>query len=201
MTTDLSTLMAAFVVGLATSLHCTVMCGPLVCALRVPPLQYHLSRLISYTVVGALCGLVGQGVTRFIRSDMAHVVPWAFAAVLLLIGLGLDKRIPQPRFLSAWLIRLKLNRSLGLLTPLIPCGPLWLVFATAALSGSWWMGATHMVAFTVGTIPLPWLLQTQAARLQKRFTPATLRRTQQSIAIISAAIIAWRTISPHACCH
>src|SRR3954453_5231366 len=94
--------MAAFVAGLATSVHCTAMCGPLACAMRVRPIEYHASRFVSYAIAGALCGAAGQTVAAFLQGSTARLVPWAFAAVLLVLGLGLEKRIPQPRILATF---------------------------------------------------------------------------------------------------
>src|SRR5262249_34864082 len=98
--------------------------------------------------------------------------------------------------------RIRLNRSLGWLTPLLPCGPLWLMLGAAAVTGSWWSGALHMAAFVAGTIPLPLVLQSQASRLQQRFSPVAVRWTQQSLALVSAGLLIWRASLPlHACCH
>lgn len=200
---SLATPLAALVAGLATSIHCTAMCGPLACAMRVRPLEYHASRLFSYTLAGAFCGALGRPVAAALQGSTARLVPWAFALVLVILALGLEKRIPQPRFAARLLMRAKLNRSLGLLTPLLPCGPLWLVLGAAAVTGSWWSGAIHMAAFAAGTIPLPLFLQAQAARAQVRLAPHTARWLQQGIAFLSAGILIWRASLPihAACCH
>lgn len=197
-----ATTSAALVAGLVTSLHCTAMCGPLACALRVRPVEYHASRFISYAIAGALCGAAGQGVAGFLQGSTARIVPWVFAIVLLLMGLGLEKRLPQPRFVASLLVRARLHRSLGWLTPLLPCGPLWLMLGAAAFTGSWWSGALHMGAFAAGTIPLPFLLHSQARRLQGAISPQAARWTQQALAFVSAGILVWRAALPlHACCH
>jgi uncharacterized protein len=193
---------AALVAGLATSLHCTAMCGPLACALRVRPLEYHASRLASYLLAGTLCGAAGGVVAAFLQGSTARLVPWTFAAVLLVLGLGLEKRLPQPRFMAALLLKARLHRSLGWLTPLLPCGPLWLMLGAAALTGSWWSGGLHMASFALGTIPLPLLMQMQASRFQRAISPQAARRTQQVIALVSAVLLAWRATLPlHASCH
>lgn len=202
MDASIATPLAALVAGLATSVHCTAMCGPLACAMRVRPLEYHASRFVSYATAGALCGAAGQSVAALLQGSTARLVPWAFAIVLIVLGLGLEKRLPQPRFVASLLLRTRLNRSLGWLTPLIPCGPLWLMLGAAAITGSWWSGALHMASFAAGTIPLPLLLQTQALRLQNRFSPSAARWTQQALAFISAGLLVWRATLPlHASCH
>ncbi len=193
---------AALVVGLATSLHCTAMCGPLACALRVRPTGYHLSRFFSYTLAGALVGLAGSSLASAFHHGATLYLPWLLVTVLLMVGFGLEKKLPQPRALSKLLLRVRLQHSLGWLTPLLPCGPLWLMLGTAALAGSWQHGAILMACFVIGTIPLPWVILTQGANLQRRFSPIAMRRTQQCLAFISAGLLAWRALLPiDAPCH
>lgn len=202
MDASVATPIAALVAGLATSIHCSVMCGPLACALRVRPIQYHVARFFSYSFAGMLCGAVGQTIAAFLQSSTARIVPWAFAAILLALGAGLEKRLPQPRFAAALLLHARLNRSLGWLTPLLPCGPLWLMLGAAAITGSWWSGALHMASFSIGTIPLPLLLQLQALRLQGHISPQRARWMQQGLAFASAGLLLWRAALPlHANCH
>ncbi len=178
------------------------MCGPLACALRVRPWEYHLTRLLSYTLAGALCGAVGQGLAAFLQGDVARLVPWFFAAVLVILAFGLEKRLPQPRFVARLAFRARLHRSLGWLSPLLPCGPLWLMFGIAALTSSWYIGALHLAAFALGTIPLPFILLAQTQRLQRQFSPGVVRWTQRTIALAAAAVLVWRAALPlHECCH
>lgn len=202
MNASLATPVAALIAGFATSLHCTVMCGPLACALHVRPLEYHASRFVSYTLAGTLCGAAGQTVAAFLQGSSARVVPWAFVLVLLVLGMGWEKRIPQPRFVAPLLLRARLHRSLGWLTPLLPCGPLWLMLGAAAITGSWWSGGLHMAGFAAGTIPLPLLLQVQATHTRHRLSPQAARWAQRSLAFLAAGLLAWRAALPlHASCH
>ena len=202
MDAEIATPLAALAAGLATSLHCSAMCGPLVCALKVRPLEYHASRLVSYAAAGALCGAVGQSVAAALQGSTARLVPWTFAVVLIVLGFGLEKRLPQPRFVAALLFRARLNRTLGWLTPLLPCGPLWLMLGVAAITGSWWSGALHMACFSLGTIPLPLLLQSQAVRIQGAISPRAASWAQRALALVSAGVLVWRAALPlHASCH
>jgi uncharacterized protein len=199
---SIATSLAAFVAGLATSLHCTAMCGPLACALRVKPLEYHATRLISYTLAGALCGGAGEAIAAFLQGSTARFVPWAFAIILIMLAFGLEKRMPQPRFMARLAFRARFEKSLGWLSPLLPCGPLWLMFGAAALIGSWQGGALHLAAFALGTIPLPLLLLSQAHRIQKRLSPLFVRWTQRFVSLGAAGVLVWRaTIPLHDCCH
>jgi hypothetical protein len=196
-----STPLAAFVAGLVTSIHCAGMCGPLACATRARPLTYHGSRVVSYALAGALLGAAGQTVLPLLDSHPARFVPWLLAAILVLVAFGLDKRIPQPRFLSRLLLRVRLGSSLGWLTPLLPCGPLWLMFGVAILAASWWQGALLLASYSAGTVPLFWVVQAQFLRLQRGSSPLLLR-TQQGLALLGAGLLVWRSLAPlHDCCH
>ena len=82
--------------------------------------------------------------------------------------------------------------AMGALTPLLPCGPLYLLFGAALLTGSAIRGAEFALAFGLGTVPLLWLAQQQLKHLKKRLKPATLVRVQRSLAIAAACLIAFR---------
>ena len=198
----LTTPLAAFIAGLATSLHCAAMCGPLACAVRCKPLNYHGTRLASYTAAGALLGGAGWTVRGYFDGHAAHWVPWLLAGVLVMIAFGLDKRIPQPRFVQRILLRAKLSQTLGWLTPLLPCGPLWLMYGVAILTGSAVTGAVLLGSFALGTIPLFLLLQAGIWKLQQRGRAVWLPRTQQFFALGAAALLVWRAmlVDQGGCC-
>jgi uncharacterized protein len=86
--------------------------------------------------------------------------------------------------------QVKAASMLGGLTPLIPCGPLYLVFGVALFSGSFVGGATIMAIFGIGTWPLFWLLQSQLLRL--RFAPVATARIRRGAALVAAILVAWR---------
>jgi uncharacterized protein len=196
-----STPIAAFAAGLATSLHCAGMCGPLACAVRAKPLAYHLSRLISYALAGALLGGVGWSFRSMLDENLSRSVPWVLAGVLVLVGFGLDKRIPQPPAFARLFARVRLSRTLGFLTPLLPCGPMWLMFGVAVLTGSVGRGGLLLGSFAAGTIPLYALLQAGAFKLQQRGGGAWLPRIQRALALAAAALLVWRAMLPdHDCC-
>jgi len=165
--------------------------------------NYHSTRLAAYTAAGALLGGAGWTVRGYFEGHAARWVPWLLAGALVVIALGLDKRIPQPRFLQRILVRAKLNQTLGWLTPLLPCGPLWLMYGVAILTGSAVTGAVLLGSFALGTIPLFLLLQAGIWKLQQRGRAVWLQRTQQFFAFSAAALLIWRTIliDQGGCCH
>lgn len=206
------TTFGALAVGLATSVHCAGMCGPLACGVGTMARTdgerlaasslYHVSRLTAYTVIGAICGAIGREPLSWFFDSPAVILPWALVVALILMASGLDKRIPRPAVLSRLTARARLRTrrfpavagagAMGLLTPFLPCGPLYAVFIALMASGSAARGAEAALAFGLGTVPLLWLAQSQFHRLRRRLSPLTLGRLQRGLALVTALILAWR---------
>ncbi len=209
---DVTTTFGALAVGLATSLHCAGMCGPIACGVgtlakseseRLTAASlYHASRLAAYAVIGAICGAVGREPLHFFFDSPAVLLPWALVVALLLLASGLDKKIPRPKILSRLTAGARLKASklssvggasaMGLLTPFLPCGPLYAVFIALMASGSAARGAEAALAFGLGTVPLLWLAQHQFHRLRLKLTPVRLARLQRGLALVTAVVLAWR---------
>ena len=66
-----TTVAGALVLGLATSVHCVGMCGALACGVTSLPggetkrllaaSGYHFGRIVSYSLIGAVCGALEIG--------------------------------------------------------------------------------------------------------------------------------------------
>jgi sulfite exporter TauE/SafE len=116
-------LLAPFLIGLASALHCVGMCGgiigalslslpPAVRARRAPLLAYtvtfSLGRILSYALAGALLGGLGGGLFGALSPGFGHALLRGLAA-LLLIGMGL--------YLAGWFPKFARLEHLG--------APLW----------------------------------------------------------------------------
>jgi sulfite exporter TauE/SafE len=82
--------------------------------------------------------------------------------------------------------------AVGLATPLLPCGPLYLLVTLALLSGSALRGLEFMLAFGLGTVPLLWLAQSQFYWVRQKLSPLWLDRTRAALALATALVIGWR---------
>ena len=204
-----NTALGALVAGLVTSVHCVGMCGPIACGLSSMPsseterliatTSYHAARLSAYAVIGAACGAIGRQPLEWFFSSPAALLPWVLVIVFLIFGLGLEKKLPRPPALLKWTakIRFRLGKlspirsgiALGGLTPLLPCGPLYLLFGAALLTGSAARGAEFALAFGLGTVPLLWLAQQSFRHLGKRYNLVPIQR---SLAIAAACLVAFR---------
>lgn len=209
----INTTAGAFAAGLATGVHCAGMCGPLAClaasgnssskfARSMGTGGYHLGRVFSYALIGALAGWVGRAPLEALSSAPAMVLPWALAAALVAIGLGLDKKIPRPAAAGRLMFKARMlfgKRSpavggtlLGIATPMLPCAPLYIVFGLALVSGSAAAGAELTAAFALGTVPLLLLAGGAFRWLSANLGPGSVTGLRRVIALLAAAAIVWR---------
>jgi len=206
------TTIAALVTGLATSLHCAGMCGPIACGLgtlakseaeRLTAASlYHATRLLSYCIIGAICGALGQQPLKWFFDSPAVLLPWVLVVVLLVMAFGWDKQVPRPAILNRLIARARFKThklsaygaasAIGLLTPFLPCGPLYLIFGVALLAGSAAKGAEFTLAFGLGTVPLLWLAHHQFHRIRANLTPLAMARLRRALAFVTAVLLVWR---------
>jgi sulfite exporter TauE/SafE len=172
---------AAFLIGLLGGVHCVGMCGGIVGALTVQApgrrpawnlhLTYSVGRIASYSVAGAIMGLVGSIGLFFDQVLPVQLLLYVFAnLVLIILGLylaGIGGLLPRLEALGAWLWRriqpfgTKLLPAdtvvkafaLGAIWGWLPCGLVYSLLASALLSGSAASGAIVMLAFGIGTLP------------------------------------------------
>jgi sulfite exporter TauE/SafE len=202
----------ALIAGLITSVHCVAMCGPLSCAFAPskatdasPQLVltcYHLAKLIAYAIVGTLAGAFGSVVIQSVESSWLNYLPWILVLFFLVVAFRLDRFFPKPVWLGAFYRKLTARFSrlqkpvaaavIGFASPLLPCGPLYMIFGLALFSGSALKGAEFAIGFGLGTLPLLWLAQSQFMRMRLRVTPTTLLRIQRTVAFVAALVVAWR---------
>jgi hypothetical protein len=166
---------SALVLGLAGSLHCVGMCGPLALSLPVSHSNqlsrigggavYNTGRIFSYSALGLLFGSVGGLIIAGRWQGNLSIV----LGIIILLYLFVPKR--YFRFSSnhffkkpfLWLRELlgKLFQSrkftslffIGMLNGLLPCGLLYLALSSAAVSASTLHGGLFMLFFGIGTFP------------------------------------------------
>ena len=151
----------------------------------IPIFLFLVAKLVAYTLLGALLGLVGSYLT---------LSPATRAVLMILIGmfmLGNALRmfnvhpifryfsIEPPKFITRYIRRTAKGTDtftplfLGALTVFIPCGVTQAMMAAALGTGSMATGAALMFAFTLGTSPVffivAYLTTELGARLEKFF--------------------------------
>ncbi len=174
-------LLSVFLVGWLGGVHCLGMCGGLVGAMSLsapggragwPVLfGYNIGRVVSYTLAGALAGLLGAGSLMLERVFPVSLVLYVLAnSMLILLGLylaGWSQVVLHVESLGAGLwrgLRPLMARFLpprhywqaipaGLVWGWLPCGLVYSVLLTALASGSAARGAQIMLVFGLGTLP------------------------------------------------
>lgn len=183
---------AIFLAGLLTSPHCVGMCGGLLLSQsaqsRSPALAalaYNAGRVLAYTAIGAIFGAVGAVINYTL--SMKSMVFTLLGLAVALLGLNMWGLLPGLRALfpgqssacrlPAGARRRFAGRPLvtGLLTGLMPCGPLYAMWLHAVTGGSAAYGAMSMLAFALGTVPLLLLFGSLGSLLPKKWNKYLLK--------------------------
>ncbi len=202
---DFSQLGSAALLGLAGAGHCLGMCGGIAAALQLGgatgrgiTLAYHTGRIASYSLLGALLGLLtalGTGtqwllglryVAAFLLIGMGLYIANWWHGMALLERAGAFLFAPVQRLTSGLLPLRRVHHglALGLCWGLMPCGLIYSSLAWAATSGNALHAATLMLVFGIGTLPAMLAVSLGAARLQ-----GFLRRRELKTAIGIALIL------------
>jgi hypothetical protein len=211
------TLGAAFLLGLAASGHCLVMCGGISAALgmasakdargRTRPallLTYQLGRIASYTMAGLLlAGMLGGLVSLLDIESVRRTLRVVSALALLLGALVAFGRVRDPGIgIGRWLwpklaplgrrlLPVKtLPRALafGMVWGWMPCGFVYSVLLIATLQLDAGRGAMTMAAFGLGTAPALFIAAFGAERLKGLASRPAARHLAGSVLAASALL-------------
>lgn len=204
--------LAPFLIGLAGSVHCIGMCGPLSSLVANSGrntmwkrLSYNTGRIITYGMLGAIIAFVGS------VASLYGVQTWTSLVVgfcLIIFGIsGLPIRPPriisQPlgnlaNILKSKFIMLMKSRHLygsfvmGMINGLLPCGMTWIALGYC-ITLQWPMdGFLSMAAFGLGTVPAMLGFSTLINQLTTRFH-FSFKSVQTVLLVISGCILIART--------
>jgi len=189
----LQVFIAAFLTGLTGSLHCVAMCGGFAATASsraTGAAAWHLGRLSTYALLGALAGAVGQVIPG------PAWLPAAVAMVLLCwFALAIAGLVPEPRVRvpGVWKAGIALaNREglgsrylFGMTTGLLPCGLVYAALALPVAIGTPLGGALAMLAFGLGTVPA---LATLSLALRKVLRSGVWPRRALAAVILASGI-------------
>jgi sulfite exporter TauE/SafE len=165
-------ILPAVMLGMLGSFHCVGMCGPL--ALSIPKagdsrlmvivgrILYNVGRTFTYALIGAILGLIGQGI---FLAGMQQWFSIGLGSVLLMYLFfpaifGKKVRLDFPQKIKTKMILLFKKKGLtfsfliGMLNGLLPCGLVYMAVAGALATGDPLHGLLFMAAFGIGTMPL-----------------------------------------------
>jgi sulfite exporter TauE/SafE len=172
----ISTLLGGLLIGIAGSIHCAGMCGPL--QLLVPSmikgkkagikefLSYHCGRLLLYISIGIISGVLGLQLLLFQSFQWTSIILGIIMLIMAWIGLN------NPNKMNAWMMNkiqqrmsssyqsMRINPSyllifnIGLLNGLLPCGLVYFAVLNALSTQSLSNSILSMLGFGVGTLPV-----------------------------------------------
>ncbi len=170
-------LISALVLGIMGSFHCAGMCGPIAIAL---PLYgntftqkifgaglYNLGRTLTYGIMGAFFGLIGQGLQLLGFQQKVSVIMGSLMIISVLFPALFRNQynmgkswVPVVGKLKKTIGQMFSIRSfsslffIGMLNGLLPCGLVYMAIAGAIGTGGVLQGALYMILFGLGTIPI-----------------------------------------------
>lgn len=196
--------------GLLGSFHCVGMCGPIAFMLPVDRTNsfrkitqiftYHFGRLLAYSIIGLVFGLVGKGLYIFGFQQQLSIFIGVLMIVIVLIPTQFFNRynFSKPIYKLISKVKSALGKSLkkktadtfltiGFLNGFLPCGLVYMaIFASLTMQNAIG-GSLYMALFGLGTIPL----MTTAIYLGKFLNTTLKQRIQKAIPIFVIIIGLW----------
>lgn len=201
---------SAFIIGVLGSGHCLVMCGGISSMLtsavdkKAKPHQYvmsyHLGRIASYTLIGAIVGFSGSVAAKNIGLPLTGLRMIA-GVFLVLLGLYLGQWLMwltkiehlgkylwqyiSP--LSKKILPIKSQKNalfLGALWGWLPCGLVYSTLTWALASSSALQGGLTMLFFGLGTLPALLTLSMGVLNIKMLLTNTKLKKIMASGVII-----------------
>jgi hypothetical protein len=170
-------LFSALVLGLMGSFHCVGMCGPIAIALplhgnTIPQkifggTLYNLGRTITYGIMGAIFGMLGQGIQMIGFQQKVSVIMGSIMIISVLFPALFKNQYSMEKSWFSMVGKLKKSIGkmfsirtfsslffIGMLNGLLPCGLVYMAIAGAIGTGGILEGTFYMILFGLGTIPM-----------------------------------------------
>ena len=180
----------AFFMGLFGSVHCAVMCGPLLFATQFykgilwrtmfNKLLYQAGRIVTYGLLGLLIGLFGNVVQMQGAQQTLSIIS-GLVLIVIAISLMVGKRSatwttwqtkaiqPFTKVMSKWIYKPGGSFFAGILNGLLPCGMVYMAVTAAFNADSIVRSVEFMLLFGLGTLPLMLILAIVSGYSKKIF--------------------------------
>lgn len=165
----------ALILGLASSLHCLGMCGPLAMAVPVKDsrwqsqlsasLQYIFGKTVTYAILGLIIGIIGISARLIEGMQVLSIIGGVLIIVFAwnhLFRFSLGQGLQQ-KFLGfsnkslSFLFKSSLPFKpffFGIINGFLPCGLVYIALINSLLAGDWLSTILSMVFFGIGTAPV-----------------------------------------------
>ncbi|MCX7547282.1 sulfite exporter TauE/SafE family protein [Xanthomarina sp. F1114] len=200
-------LWSALVLGLLGSFHCVGMCGPIAFMLPVDRSNsvkkiaqistYHFGRLLAYSIIGLVFGLVGKSLYLFGFQQQLSIAIGVLMIVVILTPTRIFNKynFSKPIYKLISKVKSGLGQALkkksadtfltiGFLNGFLPCGLVYMAVFASLASTSALQGSLYMFLFGLGTVPL----MTTAIYLGKFLNANIKQRIQKAVPIFVVII-------------
>lgn len=205
-------LTTALIFGLAGSLHCVGMCGPIMLAL---PFEndtwlnrfisngiYFFGKALTYAAMGFGIGLMGavvfpKGFQQWVSIGtgiLILVMTWLPKLFKSNSSNAFNDKVIQT--MSTWMKKRGTYAQfvLGLLNGLLPCGLVYMALAASITAGGAWQSALFMFVFGWGTVPLLFLISISKQSLNFKYR-ARLNKAVPYVTTVLALLFILRGLS------
>lgn len=209
-------LWTGFTLGLLGSFHCIGMCGPI--ALSIPGqtrspfamflrgLLYNTGRILTYSCIGFVFGVLGMGATIAGYQNVLSIVLGSLIIIFALFphiklpGKAKDLYSGFTSQISKHISTLYKSNSrfssffIGLLNGFLPCGFVVTALAAALITSTTFHSAIYMALFGLGTLPVMLMMNMAPGYISPK-TRSKLRPFSAYFAIIIGLLLIWRGYS------
>lgn len=207
-------LLASALLGLASSAHCAVMCGPLMLVFRrhtggpAGLALYHVARIATYAGLGAAAGTVGHSLAA---GRLGSVLSVAAGLVLIVAAWRRLQGGPASgagrfgRWIATLLARSRaalrshpLGGSLaaGAVNAFVPCGLLYAALTASAVAPAPGWAAASMAAFGLATTPALAAIWWSAGAIE-RSRSGRLRLAAPAVLALTGVLLIGRGLLQH----
>ena len=210
-------MIAGLVLGATGSLHCIGMCGPLSLALPTHHLTvagriislflYQVGRVITYSVIGLLLGLVGRSIYIAGYQQLFSIVMGSLVLILAFVYFSQRASLRSPVITRIYvpvqkLVIRAMNHAngpigfllMGMANGLLPCGMVYLALAAALSFGELSNTVGFMAMFGTGTLPAM-LLVAFAGRMINIKSRQRLRKMVPVFVVVTGLILILRGLN------
>ena len=173
---ELALIISAIGLGFASGFHCIGMCGPIALSMGLTKKQatnyylqnltYQFGRIFTYSLLGTLLGIVGQGFEMAGFQQYLTIAVGILIILMAIFSFGGNDFASKIPFLSKLLLQVKMNLgkllqkadyrsrfTTGILNGFLPCGMVYMALTASLAAGGIWQGASFMALFGLGTLP------------------------------------------------
>lgn len=209
---EIGLVVSAIALGFASGFHCIGMCGPIALSMGLTKKQaanfylqnltYQFGRIFTYSVLGALLGIIGQGFEMAGFQKYLTIIAGVLLIVMAVFSFGGKDFASKIPFLSKFLYSVKMNLgkllqkadyrsrfTTGLLNGFLPCGMVYMALTASLAGGGIWQGALYMALFGLGTLPFMFAIVLAGNLMNQAFRVKVLKAVPVIMIILGGLFI------------